>query len=100
QYMVGMSLFQQALSPDRDQALTNQAIGEFKKVETIYPTSTSIPEANRKIVECHDRLAEHERLVGHFYQKRKRYNAAIDRYRSILDKYPQYTKADLVLLDL
>ena len=100
QYMVGMSLFQQALSPDRDQALTNQAIGEFKKVETIYPTSTFIPEANRKIVECHDRLAEHEWLVGHFYQKRKRYNAAIDRYRSILDKYPQYTKADLVLFDL
>lgn len=100
QYMVGMSLFQQALSPDRDQALTYQAISEFNKVETIYPASTFIPEAKRKLVECNDRLAEHERLVGHFYQKRKRYNAAIDRYRLILDKYPQYTKSDRVLFDL
>ena len=100
QYMVGMSLFQQALSPDRDQALTYQAIGEFKKVETVYPASPFIAQANQKIVECHDRLAEHERVVGHFYQKRKRYNAAIDRYRAVLDKYPQYTHSDLVLLDL
>jgi outer membrane protein assembly factor BamD len=100
QFMVGMSLFQQALSPDRDQALTYQAIGEFKKVEAVYPTSPFIAQASQKIVECHDRLAEHERLVGRFYQKRKRYNAAIDRYRTILDKYPHYSKSDLVLFEL
>lgn len=100
QYMVGMSLFQQALSPDRDQALTYQAIGEFKKIETVYPASPFIAQASRKIVECHDRLAEHERLVGRFYQRRKRYNAAIDRYRKILDQYPHYSKSELVLFDL
>lgn len=100
QYMVGMSLFQQALSPDRDQALTHQAIGEFRKVETIYPASSFLAKANQKIAECHNRLAEHERLVGRFYQKRKKYNAAIDRYRAVLDKYPQYTRSDEVLLDL
>lgn len=100
QFMVGMSLFQQALSPDRDQALTYQAISEFRKVETVYPTTSHIEEANRKIVECHNRLAEHERLVGRFYQKRKKYNAAIDRYRTILDQYPHYSQSSLVLFDL
>src|SRR5207249_2755673 len=99
QFMVGMSLFQQALSPDRDQSLTQQAIQEFQKVETAYPTSTLVEKARKKIIECHDRLGEHERLVGRFYQKRKRYNAAIDRYRFVLDQYPQYSRTGQVLFD-
>ncbi len=100
QYMVGMSLFQQALSPDRDQALTLQAIQEFEKVETVYPASPHVEQAKKKIIECHDRLAEHERVVARFYQKRKKYNAAIDRYRTILDRYPQYSRTGQVLFDI
>lgn len=100
QFMVGMSLFQQALSPDRDQSLTHQAIQEFEKVETVYPASPLVQQAKHRIVECHDRLAEHERLVGRFYQKRKRFNAAIDRYRAVLDQYPQYSRTGQVLFDI
>jgi outer membrane protein assembly factor BamD len=100
QYMVGMSLFQQALSPDRDQALTLQAIQEFEKVETVYSASPFVEQARKKIIECHDRLAEHERVVARFYQKRKKYNAAIDRYRTILDRYPQYSRTGQVLFDI
>jgi outer membrane protein assembly factor BamD len=100
QYMVGMSLFEQALSPDRDQALTLQAIQEFEKVETVYLGSTYVEQSRKKIVECHDRLAEHERVVARFYQKRKKYNAAIDRYRTILDHYPEYSQTGQVLFDI
>lgn len=100
QFMVGMSLFQQALSPDRDQSLTHQAIQDFEKVETVYPASPFVQQAKKRIVECHDRLAEHERLVGRFYQKRKKYNAAIDRYRAVLDQYPQYSRTGQVLFDI
>jgi len=100
QYMVGMSLFQQALSPDRDQSLTQQAIQEFDKVSAAYPTSPYVEQSREKIVECNDRLAEHERFVGRFYQKRRKYNAAIDRYRVILDRYPQYQRTGQVLLDI
>src|SRR5207247_219958 len=89
-----------ALSPDRDQSLTNQAIQEFEKVGTTYPTSPYVEQARKKIVECHDRLAEHERLVARFYQRRKKYNAAIDRYRAILDQYPLYNRTGQVLLDI
>jgi len=100
QFMVGLSLFEQALSPDRDQALTRQAIQEFQKVESVYPASPYVAQEKKKIVECYDRLAEHERLVGRFYQKRKKYNAAIDRYRAVLDQYPQYTQTSQVLFDI
>jgi len=100
QFMVGMSLFQQALSPDRDQALTRQAIQEFQKIATVYPTSPFVAQGKEKIEGCYDRLAEHERLVGRFYQKRKKYNAAIDRYRAVLDQYPHYHQTGEVLFDL
>jgi len=100
QFMVGMSLFQQALSPDRDQALTLQAIAEFEKVGTVYPASPFVAKAKQKVVDCRNRLAEHERVVARFYQKRKKYNAAIDRYRGLLDRYPQYDHTDQVLFDI
>jgi outer membrane protein assembly factor BamD len=100
QYMVGMSLFQQALSPDRDQSLTQQAILEFAKIRTVYPGSPFVEQAGKRIIECNNRLAEHERFVAHFYQKRRQYNAAIDRYRRILDHYPEYNHTAEVLLDI
>jgi outer membrane protein assembly factor BamD len=100
QYMVGLSLFQQALSPDRDQATTLKAIEEFRKLETVYPGSPFVADARTRIREAEDRLAEHERLIGAFYQKRKAWLAAIDRYRRVLSDYPHYSGANRVLFDL
>lgn len=100
QFMVGMCLFQQALSPDRDQATTRKAIDEFRRLEAQFPGSPLVEQARRKIVECHDRLADHERLVGRFYQRRRAYLAAVARYRKVLEDYPDYSQSDLVLLDL
>jgi outer membrane protein assembly factor BamD len=100
QFMVGMSLFQQALSPDRDQALTFNAIAEFKKLAANHPGSPFVEQSQERIRRCQDRLAEHERLIGWFYQRRKAWLAAIDRYRDILEKYPSYVRTDRVLFDL
>lgn len=100
QFMVGMSLFQQALSPDRDQALTLKAIEEFRKVVTNHPGSPFVEQSQQAIGRCQERLAEHERLIGWFYHRRKAWLAAIDRYRDILEKYPAYGRTDRVLFDL
>ncbi|MFQ5876519.1 MAG: outer membrane protein assembly factor BamD [Acidobacteriota bacterium] len=100
QYMVAMSLFEQVLAPDRDQSLTRRAIDEFRKVETLYPESPYVEKARRKIEEGFDLLAEHERVIGWFYQKRKIWGAAISRYRTILIEYPRYSKRSRVLFDL
>jgi outer membrane protein assembly factor BamD len=99
QFMVGMSMFKQVLSPDRDQALTLKAIDEFRKVETVYPDSPYVAKGRQQIDACFDLLAEHERIVGAFYQRRRRWQAAIDRYQVILDKYPRFSKTGRVLFD-
>src|SRR5262249_44260750 len=94
------SMFGQVLAPDRDQTMTLKAIDELKKVETTYPDSLYAAEAAKTIELCHDRLAERERVVGRFYQKRKSWFAAIDRYKSAIEKYPKYTNASRLLFDL
>jgi outer membrane protein assembly factor BamD len=100
QYMVGRSMFGQVLAPDRDQTMTLKAIDELKKVETAYPDSPYATEAAQTIERCHDRLAERERLVGRYYQKRKMWFAAIDRYKSAADKYPKFSNMSHMLFDL
>ena len=100
QYMVGRSMFGQVLAPDRDQTMTLKAIDELRKVETAYPDSPYASEAAKTIERCHDRLAERERVVGRFYQKRKQWIAAIDRYKTAIDKYPKYSSMSRVLFDL
>lgn len=100
QFMVGLSLFKQVPAPDRDQALTLKAIEEFRKVEVNHPDSPFTQQARDQIVLCQDELAEHERLVGWFYQKRKAWVAALDRYRGVLDRYPRFRRTSRVLYDM
>src|SRR5262249_1012660 len=100
QLMVGVSMFRQVLAPDRDQAMTLKAIDELKKVELVYPRSPYVDEARKTIVQCYDRLAEKERLVGRFYQGKKVRPAAVERYRVVPDKYPQYSSMNRLLPDM
>jgi outer membrane assembly lipoprotein YfiO len=100
QYMVGLSMFKQVLAPDRDQTMTFKAIDELHKVENVYPKSPYVDDARRTLGQCWDRLADKERLVGHYYQRRKVWPAAVDRYRTVVNKYPQYTDMNDVLLDM
>jgi outer membrane protein assembly factor BamD len=100
QLMIGMSMFRQVLAPDRDQTMTLKAIDELRKVETLHPDSPYAKEARDVIDKCYDRLAEKERLVGRFYQRRKSWPAAIDRYRFVLDRYPRFNNMNRLLLDL
>jgi len=99
-FMIGMCLFLQAPSADRDQAVTRQAIAEFGRIEALFPGSPYYPKARDKIREAHDRLADHERLVGNFYKQRRAWRAAVKRYNELLEQYPDYTRASLVLLNL
>lgn len=100
QFQVGMSLFGQVLAPDRDQELTFKAITEFEKVERLYPDSDYVGKAQDQILKCREKLAAHNFLVGNFYYKRKDFLGAADRYRVILDKYPQYTQTEETLFRL
>ena len=100
QYRIGMSYFEKALKPGRDQTKTQQALIELRQVITKYPLSDEANQAREHILECEERLAEHSFSIAHLYYKRRAYKASISRLTEILTEYPGYTKMDWVYFDL
>ncbi len=93
-YRMGLSHYQQILTPDRDQTTTQKALDSFTKLIELFPNDSRVQEAKDQIQRCRTRLAEHEVYVGKFYLKKKRYQAAINRLEGILESFPDYFYRD------
>lgn len=75
---------------DRDPEKPFLAIQWFNKFIEQFPDSTKrVAEAREKIVECRNILAEREIYIGNFYKKKKNYKAALERYKNVIEKYPE-----------
>ena len=100
QYQIGLCHLKQVLAPDRDQTTTRQALDAFVKVANDYTDSGYAKAAREKADECRERLGESEFRVGLFYMKRRGHFGAIERFRTILESYPRYSKRDQVYFQL
>ena len=98
QFQAGVSSLKQVNDPSRDQSQTEIALADLREVGRRWPTSPFAEAADQMIAVAHDHLAEHELLVARFYAKRKKYQAASDRLRGLLDRYPRYARKDQVYL--
>ena len=56
-----------------------------------------VEEGKQRLLEVQEVIAEREYRVGRFYFLRQSYPASIARLRSLIDKYPLYSKADEAL---
>jgi len=97
QYQIGMSYFNQMLSPDRDQTFTKKALSSFEYLVANYPSSLFTEKAKEKIEICRKRLADHEFYVGNFYYKRGNVLAASLRFQASLTKFPGTPEEDKTL---
>jgi outer membrane protein assembly factor BamD len=96
QFQAGMCSVKQIYSATRDQAQTKVAIADFQAVSDRWPTSDFARAARQFVGKGRDGLAEHEFIVGSFYRKKKSYDAATERYKELLDAYPEYRQKDKV----
>ena len=96
QYQIAMTSYKKVLSPGRDQVKTELALAEFKKVITSYPLSDQAKDAQARIQDCEERLAEHNFGIGKHYNKVRAFKAATARLTEILTNYPNYSKMDQV----
>lgn len=94
QYQIAMTFYKKMLKPGRDPAKTIQALAEFKKVIADYPASDQAKEAQLRIKECEERLAEHNTEIAVGYYKRRAYVAAISRLTEIMNTYPDFSGLD------
>ena len=86
--------FQEMEKPDRDFTHALRAEDEYRQMILQYPDSKLLPQARERLLEVQEVLGEREFRVGRFYFLRESYAAAQARLRSLVDKYPLYSKAD------
>ncbi|MGZ4733729.1 MAG: outer membrane protein assembly factor BamD [Terriglobales bacterium] len=87
--------YQQMEKPDRDYTHAMRAEEEYRQLILQYPDNKKVvEEGKQRLLEVQEVIAEREFRVGRFYFLRQSYPASIARLRSLLDKYPLYSKAD------
>jgi outer membrane protein assembly factor BamD len=100
QLMVAMTHVEQLEKPDRDRTQAEYAEFELKRMITEYPDSPLLDEAKQKLRDVQEVLAQSVFGVGNFYFIRKSYRAAADRYKEVLEKYPDFSRAPETMFSL
>jgi len=87
QYLVGMSYFRQIPDVTRDQNITAQAYTAMKVVADRYPESEYVEDAKAKMRVAFDQIAGKQMLVGRYYQERREFLAAVNRFRTVVEDF-------------
>ncbi|MDC0980101.1 outer membrane protein assembly factor BamD [Bdellovibrionales bacterium] len=88
-FRLGLSYFKQLPdSIDRDLSIANKALLYFNEVINSYGSSQYLTEAKKYKAEALKKLAGKEEYIANFYFIRKKYESALGRYVSLLNKYP------------
>ena len=94
--MVGQTYSARKLRPDRDLSDIQEALAAYQQLINLYPNSKYITEADERVHELNELLAEHEWIVAQFYRRNKYYLGAKWRLEYIHENYPNYSQIALV----
>lgn len=100
QYQIAMVYFNQIEGPERGYGGAAKALEEFEKLKRDFPRNPFKDLIELRIEKCRNIIADYEFLVGEFYLKRSSYQAAISRFETVIQKFPDYKKMENVLLNL
>ena len=87
QYLVGMSYHRQIPDVTRDQTLTAQAFNAMNTLVERYPESEYVEDAKAKMRFARDQIAGKEMVTGRYYMERREFQAAINRFRYVVEKF-------------
>ena len=99
-YLKALCYYEQISDVQRDQDMTQQALVALEDVITRFPGTDYARDARLKIDLTRDHLAGNEMAVGRFYVKSQHYLAAINRFKTVVDKYGDTTHAPEALFRL
>ncbi len=97
QLQVAMAHYRQMEKPDRDRTQAKEAEDEFQTFLTKYPNDPLAPKAEQHLREVQEVLAEGDYRIGYFYYVKGDKKAADSRLRSVVNRYPLYSKSDRAL---
>jgi outer membrane protein assembly factor BamD len=99
-FLKGTAYFAQMTDITRDQGVAQNAIDAYTLLITNYPQSDYAKDARDKMVIAVDQLAGKEMSVGRYYEGNGQYAAAINRFRTVVDKYQTSTHIEEALFRL
>lgn len=99
-YLKALSYYEQISDVTRDQRMTDLAQKTLAELVKRFPTSKYAKDARLKIDLTRDHLAGKEMEIGRYYQDKRQYLAAINRFRTVIDKYQSTTHVPEALLRL
>lgn len=100
QYIVGLSYFRQIRDVTQDQKESRRAIEAMDEVVQRWPESEYVEDAQTKIRFARDQLAGKEMQIGRYYQERREYLAAVNRFRTVVQDYQTTRHVEEALLRL
>ncbi|MGB1027478.1 MAG: outer membrane protein assembly factor BamD, partial [Rhodospirillaceae bacterium] len=90
-YLRALCFYEQIADVGRDQEMTREAMDYLREVTTRFPRSDYARDASLKMDLAQDHLAGKEMSVGRFYLNQGHYLAALNRFRTVVDRFDQTT---------
>jgi outer membrane protein assembly factor BamD len=94
---VAMAHYRQMEKPDRDRSHALAAEDEFQIFLQKYPNDPLAPQAQQRLREVQEVLAEGDYRIGYFYYVKEDKRAAAARLLTVTERYPLYSKSDRAL---
>lgn len=94
QYIVGLAYSKQIPSVTQDQRASAKTIEAMQALIDKYPNSEYVEDAQQKLRFARDQLAGKEMQIGRYYLERKEYLAAVTRFRSVVERYPNTNQVE------
>jgi len=92
--------YKQMEKADRDPMQAFRADDECRQLLVQFPNSKYAPDAQQKLREIQEVLAQHEFTAGYFYHNKGSFPASANRLQGLVDSYPLYSGADEALWEL
>ncbi|MGA2125159.1 MAG: outer membrane protein assembly factor BamD [Xanthobacteraceae bacterium] len=100
QFLIGSSYFDQIPDITRDQAGTEKAVNALEEVARKFPNSEYASSAKKKLEIARDQLAGKEMTTGRYYQEKRDYTAAINRFKVVVTHYQTTRHVEEALMRL
>ena len=97
QMQVGMAHYKMMEKSDRDSSQAQMAEDEFQAMLLKYPQSPLAPQAEQRLREVQEVLADGEYKIAHFYYTKQDYRASAARILEVVNRYPLYSQSDEAL---
>jgi outer membrane protein assembly factor BamD len=86
-YLKALCYYEQIVDVARDARMTENSLNALQEVVRRFPDSVFARDSRVKLDLTYDHLAGKEMEVGRFYLQRQQWLAAVNRFRSVVDKY-------------